>query len=151
MVRRRVNPSDSKFYFEWLKSAQQDIHVASVLVNDAHGRNACAFHCQQAIEKALKAYMLLSSGRLLDGHNLTWLCRQAMKYDDEFEQWFDESASLNRYYIETRYPADIPLQLSHDDIKRVYKMAKNMYDFIGQQVDEEEDELMEMYMSPDDQ
>lgn len=145
MVRRRRNPGDSKFYFEWLKNASEDIHVAQILVNDKNSKNACAFHCQQAIEKALKAYLLLASGKLMDGHNLTWLCRQAIKFDGEFEQWFGESTSLSRYYIETRYPADIPLKLTSDEVKRVFSMAKSMYDFITLQVDEEEEELMEQY------
>ncbi len=67
--------------------------------------NLSAFHCQQAIEKALKSYILLKSGLLVDGHNLTWLCKQAMRYDPKFSDWLDESAALNRCYIETRYPA----------------------------------------------
>lgn len=143
MARRRENPSDSRLYFEWLKNSSEDIYVASLLVNDERGRNTCAFHCQQAIEKALKAYLLLFSGKLMDGHNLTWLCRQALRFDREFEQWFDESASLNRYYIETRYPADIPIKLTKDGIKHVFGMAKSMYDFIELQVDEKEEEIFE--------
>lgn len=139
MARHRVNPSDSRYYFEWMENASEDIYVADILLDNEKCRNSCAFHCQQAIEKALKAYLLLLSGKLMDGHNLTWLCRQALKYDGQFEEYFDESSSLNRYYIETRYPADIPLKLTKDEINRIFNMAKDMYDFIETQVDEEED------------
>ena len=89
-----------------------------------------AFHCQQCIEKALKGYLLYKSRKLLDGHNLTWLCKQAAMMDNSFIQWIDESAVLNRYYIETRYPADIPLEIDKDTMDSLMKMCGEMMDFI---------------------
>lgn len=144
MHKRRTNPSDSKKYFEWMANAKEDITVAGILVKESDCRKSCAFHCQQAIEKALKAYMLIVTGRLLDGHNLTWLCKQALKHDNEFKQWLDESASLNHYYIETRYPPDIPLKIDENRINYIYSMALAMYNFIDDQVDEEEELILDI-------
>ena len=67
---------------------------------------------------------------LVDGHNLTWLCRQAKKYDKGFHQWFDESADLNQCYVETRYPADIEREYTYKMVKNFYRMAKEMYQYI---------------------
>lgn len=136
--RRRTSQhnTDSRRYYEWLERANEDILSATLLRQSEECLNNAAFHCQQTIEKALKAYILLKSDVLVDGHNLTWLCRRAMKYDREFTQWLDECASLNHCYIETRYPADIPLDITRDDIKRYYKMAGDMYLFICREVDE---------------
>jgi HEPN domain-containing protein len=127
---------DSKHYDHWLDRAEEDIHSARLLVGEPDCYNNAAFHCQQTIEKALKAYILLKSNILVDGHNLTWLCKQAMKYDREFAQWLAQSASLNRCYIETRYPADIPLNITKEQIGGYYEMAYEMFDFIKQEVDE---------------
>jgi len=140
MGRRRTNPGDSRLYFHWLRNAHEDIAVAELLVDQDHCRNACAFHCQQCIEKALKAYLLLTEGNLTDGHNLTWLCKRALRYDHEFRKWLDESALLGRYYVETRYPADIPLRISRERIAEIYGMAQDMYAFICEQVIEQEEQ-----------
>jgi HEPN domain-containing protein len=132
---RKTNLNDSVYYNEWMKKADEDILVAKILLSNPDCKNSCAFHCQQSIEKSLKAYVLLVDKKLLDGHNLTWLCRQALTYDESFRQWLDESYSLNRYYIETRYPADIPTELSAEKINDIYKMAKDMFDFIDMHIE----------------
>ena len=88
---RMHNGNDSRRYYDWLEHSSQDLIAAKILSEDDRCYRLSAFHCQQAIEKALKAYILLKSDVLVDGHNLTWLCRQAKKYDKGFHQWFDES------------------------------------------------------------
>jgi len=133
--RSHANPSDSRRYYDWLDRAEEDMYAASVLMKEDNCYLTCAFHCQQAIEKALKAYVLFKSTRLLDGHNLTWLCRQAIRYDKKFIQWLDESASLNRCYIETRYPTDIPFEFGYEQMISAYNMAREMYAFICEEIE----------------
>ncbi len=141
MSRRYLRTSDSRRHLDWLNKANEDMRAAELLVEHPDCYNMCAFHCQQTIEKALKAFLLIVSDRLLDGHNLTWLCRQALRYDKAFEQWLDESATLNRFYIETRYPADVSLAINKERIHQIYGMAREMVEFIREQIeDEEEDE-----------
>lgn len=136
MARKRsAHYSDSRRYYDWLDRAGEDILCAGLLIKDDNCYNGAAFHCQQAIEKALKAYILLKSDTLVDGHNLTWLCKRAMRYDKKFSVWLDESASLNKCYIETRYPADIPMELDYLQIAQFYSMAKELYLFICEEMD----------------
>ncbi len=130
MGRRRGGPHDSKRYFDWLERAECDLLSARILKdNDGDNCNA-AFHCQQCIEKALKGYILYKTGKHTDGHNLTFLCRSACRIDRKFDEWLDESMSLNRYYVETRYPTDIGFDITDGELERVYKMAYDMYAFI---------------------
>lgn len=130
MGRRRGSPHDSKRYFDWLERAECDLDSARILKdNDGDNCNA-AFHCQQCIEKALKGYLLYKNGKHVDGHNLTFLCRSACRIDRKFDEWLDESTSLNRYYIETRYPTDVGFDIADSELERVYKMARDMYVFI---------------------
>lgn len=135
MARRRGPNLDSRQYDEWLDKAGSDLIAASVLREDDRCYDCAAFHCQQAIEKALKAYILLRSGNLYDGHNLTWLCRQAARYDTKFEQWLDESAALGHCYIETRYPSDMHEPLEYQQVERAFEMAYDMFMFICVQID----------------
>lgn len=136
--RVREGANDSRRYFDWLRRAFEDLEAARLLGASDGTLDAAAFHCQQCIEKALKSYLLFVTGEHVDGHNLTWLCRQAMKHDRRFEEWLDESALLNRYYIETRYPSDIPLGLTAKDVARIYAMAGKMYGFIRTEIEDGE-------------
>lgn len=130
MGRHREGDNDSKRYYDWLDCAGEDLKAAKLLLGSGSLMNMAAFHCQQCIEKALKGYILFKNRGHVDGHNLTWLCRQAVRLNHRFLEWLDESAVLNRFYIETRYPSDIPLELTEPYVQRVYKMAEDMYTFI---------------------
>jgi HEPN domain-containing protein len=123
--------SDSRRYYEWLDFALDDIRCARYLFGFGGYEKAVAFHCQQAIEKALKGYILFKRRRHIDGHNLTYLCRQAIKEDQSFSDYLDESARLNRYYIGTRYPSDYPIKLSESEILNVLHMANAMFKHIS--------------------
>lgn len=133
-MHRNHSTSDSRHYLDWLDFAEKDLYAALILKKEEDGRHAAAFHCQQCIEKALKAYVLSKSGSPVDGHNLTWLCRQAMKYSGDFKQWLDESAFLNRYYIQTRYPSDIEIDTSEKVVENAFVMAENMFNYICTQL-----------------
>ena len=136
-MRKRNCSSDSKRYFDWLERANSDLESAEILKNKNGDNCNAAFHCQQCIEKALKGFILYVSGKHTDGHNLTYLCRCAMRYDDRFFEWLDESAELNRYYIETRYPTDTGFDVSDKELEKIYRMARNMYIFIYRQIKED--------------
>lgn len=145
MVRRR-HSTDSRQYDEWLECSGEDLMAANVLRQDDRCYAAAAFHCQQSVEKALKAYILLESGQLCDGHNLVWLCKRAMRYDRRFSDWLDESARLSGCYIETRYPSDDAPEYTYRRVREAYHMARDMFRFIFSQVDahfEETDEAEE--------
>lgn len=130
----RNKTTDSKRYFDWLFHANLDYLAAKKLIEDERCYMATAFHCQQCIEKALKGYMLYKNRKLFDGHNLTWLCKQAMMMDDHFREYLMDSVTLNKYYIETRYPADIPLDIDCETIQKLFDITTNMLNFICEQI-----------------
>lgn len=131
---RASHNTDSKRYFDWLYHAKQDHLAASILIEDERCFNATAFHCQQCIEKALKGYLLFKNRKLFDGHNLTWLCKQAVMMDRTFMQWLEKSTALNRFYIETRYPADIPIDIDTKSMNDIMTSTTEMLDFICDQI-----------------
>ena len=129
--RGRHGGSDSRRYYEWLDFAMDDIRCARLLFSFTGYERAVAFHCQQAIEKALKGYILYKRRRHVDGHSLTYLCRRAMEVNPSFRDYLDESARLNRYYIETRYPSDYPVSFRENEILNVLHMADAMLKHIS--------------------
>lgn len=130
MSRTHKGNSDSIYYYKWLDKALSDLQTARLIKTHNGDFYAIAFHCQQCIEKALKGWLLFRTGRHLDGHNLTYLCRQATKIDQKFYQYLDESAILNNYYIETRYPTDLPFTITEREILSVLRMADDIFDYI---------------------
>ena len=135
MTRRRKGGSDSHFYYKWLDKALCDLQCARLLLTYGGDAYNIAFHCQQAIEKALKGYLLYRTGRHFDGHNLTYLCRQAIRLDpDGFSEYLDASAALNDLYIETRYPTDLPFEINEVEIRRYLDMAERMFAAIRRQL-----------------
>lgn len=135
------NKHDSKKYYEWIDKASEDMICAQKLLDDERCYDIAAFHCQQAIEKALKAFLLLKTDKLYDGHNLSWLCKRAVSLDKFFCEWLDECVTLNRCYIETRYPTDTPRQFGDKELRTAYKMAMDMFMFICEQLDAELDAM----------
>ena len=131
MARRRNNPSDSRRYTDWISAAYDDLRVARLIWEDETLFNMAAFHCQQCAEKSLKGFILFKTAQTVDGHNLTWLCRRATGIEPRFSQWLDESAALNRYYIETRYPTDIPTEIQKDEMERISRMTEELFGFIA--------------------
>lgn len=137
MSRARKGGRDSLYYYKWLDKALLDLQTARILMTWNGDTCNIAFHCQQAIEKALKGYLLFKTGRHFDGHNLTYLCRQAVQQDEMFTEWLDESAALNNLYIETRYPTDLPVAIDEHACRQYFSMAENMFAAIRQELYDE--------------
>lgn len=131
---RNSHTTDSKRYYDWLYYARLDYMVARLILKDKYCNSLTVFHCQQCIEKALKGYLLYKNRKLFDGHNLTWLCKQAIMTDRTFEQWLEKSSTLNRYYIESRYPADIPLEVDDETEVALLGATEEMLGFICDEI-----------------
>ena len=129
-MRQTKHRTDSRNYFDWLEIAARDLLAARLLIEQEQCYEIAGFHCQQCLEKAFKAYIIDRTDMLVDGHNLTWLCRKASRSNRYFKRWLDDTAEMNRLYIETRYPSDIELRLDTESIKRIYDTARDVYDFI---------------------
>lgn len=132
---RRKNKDDSRRFFDWIDKAEEDLAAAKLLKNDETTTKLSAFHCQQCIEKVLKGYILFHSEKLVDGHNLTWLCRSAARYNRRLESYVIDSIMLNKYYIETRYPTDIDFEITKQDAEGIVRMAETIYQSVRTEVE----------------
>ena len=130
-MRRTKHSRDSRRYFDWMEYAARDLLAARLLLEQDQCLDIVGFHCQQCLEKAFKAYLLHASGVPVDGHNLTWLCRQAAKQNPVFREWLEETARMNRLYIETRYPSDVELELNREACRRTWEIAGAVYDTVS--------------------
>ncbi|MDL2273031.1 HEPN domain-containing protein, partial [Oscillospiraceae bacterium OttesenSCG-928-G22] len=126
--------TDSRRYYEWLDKAQADLQTARILLSAGASPASVVFHCHQVAEKALKGYLLYRENRHYDGHNITFLVRRAIKRDRAFAPFLEESPPFNRYYIETRYPTDLPFHIDADDIRDAFSMAEELYRLVAHKI-----------------
>lgn len=114
---------------EWLNAANDDLKTIEKLLPDLSLTNVIAFHCQQAIEKVLKALIDELSLGLARTHNLQSLLS---KTDEEFNLNYDETiiAEIDRLYIDSRYPGDFDLmpfgKPTINEAKAYYQQAKEL-------------------------
>jgi HEPN domain-containing protein len=97
-----------KLVNDWIILAEKDVKAASVIINEEYLTNVVAFHCQQAIEKYFKAYILEYERPLLKIHDLLKLYGIIKEIKDlEIDE--DLLSLINETYIEDRYPGELGL------------------------------------------
>lgn len=106
--------------------AEKDFRSAKILFEHNADNEIVCFHCQQAIEKYLKGYLIFKTGELQEGHSLVKLCKKAMIHDNTFGDFLKDLAFVNTYYIETRYPAIDPLIVSKEDTEECFNIAEKL-------------------------
>ena len=90
---------------KWLRKAENDIALAErALKGSPCLTDGAVFHCQQAAEKALKAFLTWHEITFAKTHQLIPLVMEAKKINKDFEKLRDAAASLSPYAVLYRYP-----------------------------------------------
>jgi len=100
----------AKEYREWLIFADDDIQTAELL-NNQHRKslNIICFHCQQAAEKYLKAFLVSRNISFEKTHDLIYLCNTCSAVENDFSSISKDCYKLNPFSVITRYPSDLEL------------------------------------------
>jgi HEPN domain-containing protein len=96
---------NDEYLQKWLLRADNDLKVAEhemAVPQEELVTEAVCFHCQQAVEKYLKAYLVRRSVDFGKTHNLEYLVELCSKQDEEFCTL--EVGNLTFYAVEVRYP-----------------------------------------------
>lgn len=121
---------DTKRHEDWFNKAQAEFASALILMEHGGDNAVIAFLCQQAIEKALKGFVLQKKMELIEGHSLIYLCKKSTELDASFKGFMKDCAYVNQFYLETRYPADIPLSVDDSEVKECINIAQSLLDRI---------------------
>ena len=90
---------------EWLAKAEGDQEVVKILSTDENCPNeSVCFHCQQYVEKLLKALLTLHSVEAPRTHDLKRLIKLASPYVPGLSALADRSDRLSDHAIRSRYP-----------------------------------------------
>lgn len=103
-----------------LRSAEADLGVVPPIVGDA------LFHCQQAIEKALKAFLTWRDEPFRKTHDLGELGIQCVALDRTLEALLRRAAPLTEYAWKYRYPGDVDVP-SPDTAREAISLAGEVF------------------------
>ena len=94
---------------DWVLLTDKDLQAAEIIINDEYPlTNIVAFHCQQAIEKYLKAFIIERDASSIRTHDLIKLNGMI---NETQNLCIDEHKLivLNEVYMDSRYPGDLGL------------------------------------------
>jgi HEPN domain-containing protein len=113
---------------KWLKMAEEEFATAEALIQGAVGLAAACFHCQQAAEKALKAWLMAHDIKPDKTHKLEELVTACSQIESPFSQLFADAKPLTKHAVEHRYDADF--WPSMDQARTALEQARRIYGFV---------------------
>lgn len=115
---------------EWLTKAERDLMAAAILIDhEPPVLDAACFHCQQAVEKALKAFLVWQAIPFERVHNLTYLLDLCASREAGFASLREQAESLTPYAVETRYPGEL-LDVARAEATDALESAKSVWNFV---------------------
>lgn len=126
-----------KVVFGWLQKAEDDFSFAQVAFKETEFYDHVCFLSQQAVEKYLKAIIIVSKRALTKNektHNLIFLakiCKPVLN----LRKFETNLRKLTNAYIPARYPGNGYVKFSKKEAGDCLKTAEEVIDFIKKKVD----------------
>ncbi len=90
---------------QWYAKADSDIIMARKAIDfPPIVLDGACFHCQQAVEKYLKAYLIYQCKEIIKTHDLTLLLKSCSEFDYDFDNI--KLKDLEVFAVDIRYPDD---------------------------------------------
>lgn len=120
---------------QWIIKGDHDLGTAKItFLHIPEFLDTVTFHCQQAVEKYLKAYLIFQSVSFRFSHDLIYLLDMITVNDADFNCFYDSLSELQGYAVEIRYPNDT-IFLSEEKVEDVMRLAKKIRDFVTSKMD----------------
>jgi len=115
---------------QWISKGDHDLGTAKITYTHIpEYLDTVTFHCQQAVEKYLKAYLVFRSIAFRFSHDLIYLLELITQKDSDFESYYDTVSELQGYAVEIRYPNET-IYLSNEKVENAMMIAKNVREFV---------------------
>ena len=122
---------------QWLVKAEHDLRSARRLITDTPALlDTAAYHCQQAAEKALKAFLTLNDVPFPKTHLLLPLIEQCAEADLGFADFQEAAEFLTPFATAFRYPGDV-LEPEQADVSEGIGLAEKILSCVLSRIPEE--------------
>jgi len=119
-----MNDDTGELVRQWKKKAQSDWTTVEILLSHEQcPAEAVCFHCQQFVEKLLKALLSRHSIEAPKTHDLRRLIQLAESFVPDVSQFSDASDKLTVHGVETRYPGD-SYPVSSEEMDEVVEISR---------------------------
>lgn len=111
---------------QWIIKADHDLGTAKITyLHIPDYLDTTTFHCQQAVEKYLKGYLVFLDVEFKRYHDLIYLLELITPKDPEIQKYYDDLLELQGYAVEIRYPNET-INLSNEKVEKAISIAKNI-------------------------
>jgi len=111
---------------QWIIKADHDLGTAKITyLHIPEYLDTVTFHCQQSVEKYLKAYLIFLGIDFRFTHDLVYLIDLITQKDKDFINLYDELSELQSYAVEVRYPYET-VYLRNDIVEDAMSTAMNV-------------------------
>ncbi|MES1181061.1 MAG: HEPN domain-containing protein [Verrucomicrobiota bacterium] len=121
---------------DWLTRADHDLRSARALAAlEDTLLDTAIYHCQQAAEKSMKAWLQSKDDPFPKTHDIGRLVKQAEKLNPGFSQFEKAASVLTPYVSAFRYPggSDEPMP-TREEFDEALQHAQTIYDFVTKQL-----------------
>ena len=117
---------DTEFVAPWIQRAENDISTACYLAENMHPVpiEIVCFHCQQAAEKYLKAFLVWNDQEPPKTHDLIELAKLCGNYDEGFLVLSPKCEYLVPFATRIRYPGTSDVET--EDISKALAYAQDI-------------------------
>jgi len=121
---------DAEFVTPWIQKAENDFSTARHLAENMHPVpiEIVCFHCQQAAEKYLKAFLVWNDQEPPKTHDLIELTKLCSNFDKGFLLLSPKCEFLIPFATRTRYPGTSDLE--EEDIRKALTYAQDIIESI---------------------
>lgn len=101
-----MNEETKNYIRQWIEKAGDDLIVIEKLTEfEVVATSAVCFHCQQVVEKYLKAFLIANGVEIRKTHNIEFLLAECEEFDSDFS--LIDPKDLNDFGVDVRCPGDI--------------------------------------------
>ena len=115
----------------WLQIAYDDYDSALFLFENKHPKplEIICYHCQQAVEKSLKAFLCANDMEIQKTHDAGLLCQRCAELDNRFMNFLELCDEMVVYATHTRYP--VRIEIEEYNASKALQQALAIYNFIS--------------------
>lgn len=114
---------------EWIDLADSDLAFAQTGFEAEDFYHLICFHCQQSVEKIIKAFLIYHRTKFPKIHDLIELNKLCLLIDPSFTELREEISFLNTFYVETRYAGGFFKAIDKKDAEKAINLATEIMRF----------------------
>jgi len=118
----------------WLLKAEHDLATAKIVASQLPDfDDTIAFHCQQAIEKSFKGYLVYLDIEFKPVHDLGYLLNLIGTKDDSLDLYYDRVVRVSRFVVQIRYPDQV-IKLTKEQISDAIELANLIFELVQSKI-----------------